>query len=268
MESLKDVAQLFGLMDEIRVNFPYSPLWWRGQDVADWQMVPSVYRITDRGPYERGISDRFKARARSRYAKCPADGDHAAWLFLMQHYGLPTRLLDWTESPLIGLYFAVRDKQYDDEDGALWTLDPSRMNELTLGSKGTFNMSDVGGLLNISVAKIVMTASQSDTGSSTSDSYSSTIMALTAQQSDPRTMIQLSAFTVHTTGQPMESFEEHADYLVKITVDRKSKRLIRKTLSRLGICDSYLFPDLEHLASDLKRKCCCLIDPCPHADDW
>ena len=36
--------------------------------------------------------------------------DEWEWIFLMQHYRVPTRLLDWTESPLIGLYFAVSDK--------------------------------------------------------------------------------------------------------------------------------------------------------------
>ena len=41
--------------------------------------MPSVHRITDRCPYEFGITTRFKARARSHYANCPSSSDDAAW---------------------------------------------------------------------------------------------------------------------------------------------------------------------------------------------
>ena len=52
----------------------------------------------------------------------------------MQHYGLPTRLLDWTESALLGLYFAVREN-HRGTDAGVWVLNPWWLNHRSLGRR-------------------------------------------------------------------------------------------------------------------------------------
>ena len=54
------------------------------------------------------------------------------WYFVMQHYGAPTRLLDWTEGALHGLYFALRNN-YGYDDAAVWVLNPWKFNKKTVG---------------------------------------------------------------------------------------------------------------------------------------
>lgn len=65
------------------------------------------------------------------------------WLTLMQHYKAPTRVLDWSESLLIGLYFAVSQDQNKPQspetDGALWILNPDRLNRVSNILDGEFS---------------------------------------------------------------------------------------------------------------------------------
>jgi hypothetical protein len=106
-------------------------LWFRGQQRAYWTLTPKLYRDISNPSRETDDDTReqFVIRAPSLTDEKPKNSWE--WYFLMQHFGAPTRLLDWTESALIGLYFAVKDN-LGYFDAAVWILDPWWLNKTVL----------------------------------------------------------------------------------------------------------------------------------------
>jgi hypothetical protein len=114
--------------------FPYGT-WFRGQDDSDWPLVPTVFRKSKESNeliYARNeprLINRFRLN-QSRYRqefKTTFD-----WLSLMQHYGYPTRILDWSENVLVALYFAALDKpETRGKPGALFVLNTFKLNYLS-----------------------------------------------------------------------------------------------------------------------------------------
>lgn len=105
---------------------------WRGQGRASWGLESSLERafkaggtpLADWNDREQSASSYFRAHAATFLEKPPADTDILEWLAIMQHYGAPTRLLDWSESPFVATYFAYKDMpQGQEEPAALWAFD-------------------------------------------------------------------------------------------------------------------------------------------------
>ena len=100
-------------------------IWYRGQSDYKWELKPGIFRYSE-GSSELTLLTRFKQSASLLIDTTPKDDFD--WMFLMQHYGVPTRLLDWSESPLTALYFAVSDIN-NETDSALWMLKPIELNK-------------------------------------------------------------------------------------------------------------------------------------------
>ena len=67
-------------------------------------------------------------------------------------------------------------------------------------------------------------------------------------------LLQLSRFTLHGSPKPLEEYEESDRYLGKIIIPSDVKEKIKTQLLYMGIAESNLFPDLEHLAGDLNKN--------------
>ena len=217
-------------------------VWWRGQGQHGWDLEPSVFRPRDGGHrYEQNVILRFRQRAPSRHANVPTDSDMFGWLFLMQHYRLPTRLLDWTESPLFACYFAVEDLDHANEDGALYALNPYLLN---------LDQAATNGLLmpNSPICRRAVVRSFK-----TDADDVDYVVGVLPSETQMRMMVQLSVFTVHGSGRKLNELPAASEYLVKYRIPSPAKALLQSELKYLGVRASNLFPDLEHLAKETRE---------------
>jgi hypothetical protein len=267
---ITDVESLIGAALEANNRFT-GQVWWRGQRDAGWRLDPSVSRLPHNARSEQSLVARFRHKAPSRHPQVPASTDNPGWLFLMQHYRLPTRLLDWTESPLIACFFAAeadpasRDHPGDvlDTDGSLFALSPYMLNDSQIHRSVLLLPDDPEPLASINRAFDRKVPEVNN------------ILAVRPSEVDARLMVQLSVFTLHGAARPIEDLPGYDSFLIKWDVPSASKRRIRNQLKLLGVRESSLFPDLEHLAVDVAstrfRKPQATTDTTPIAisdDDW
>jgi hypothetical protein len=115
----------------------------RGQREASWTLQSSQerrirvdrsygtisgHRQLDRKIVGEKLLSGFRELAPVHLRDLPSNDDSAGWLALMQHYGGPTRLLDWTSCPFVGLYFALEEPTVGNRP-AVWAIDLDWLNE-------------------------------------------------------------------------------------------------------------------------------------------
>lgn len=236
IKPIESVADLLPALKTLHLKSPM--LWFRGHGKTQWRLTPTLGRSRKLANAESNLIKRFKQNAVLLVDRAPTT--EWDWLFLMQHHRLPTRLLDWSESPLVGLFFVVCEPRYDKSPGALWCLDPIGLNRAAgVSYKNSFEIPAFGedNVLNSYRPSIIESERKSNL----------VPVAGLASRSNERLYAQMGVFTItHRKHNPIEKID--GKFVYKIEIPAKAKPVIRKELAHLRITHLSLFPELENVS--------------------
>jgi hypothetical protein len=232
------IASVDDLLEVLRLH-PAEIAWFRGHTNAAWTLLPSIARPPKSVNLELTVLKKFKQNAYPFLTSPPAT--EWEWLFLMQHYGAPTRLLDWTDSPLLGLYFAVEHEADDQHDGCVWSLFPHKLNTIArLVPAHPLDIPLFGqdeDLDNYLPTRVHLSPGL----------QSNTPAAAIAPRQFERMVAQMGSFTITQKDQtPLEELD--GDHLIQYLVPADRKSAIRDELRYLRITRLTVFPELENVA--------------------
>lgn len=218
-------------------------IWFRGQSTSSWGLIPSLARGEGKHLQKEGaIYKRFIQNATQLMSQTPLD--EWEWLFVMQHHRAPTRLLDWTEGPLVALYFATANLQKDDVDGALWCLDPIALNR----------QANVSFAYELELPSFRDKVLENYLPSRIDPKSPMQPVAAIGPRATKRMAAQIGAFTVnHSVYKPMESLYD-GKHVWKYVIPNGKKAEIRRELKYLGYSALSLFPDIDQVADLIQRE--------------
>jgi len=263
--------------------------WFRGEGSIKWEtpVVPSIYRVLA-STFKSVTDDLFNSKNLKKVEEVISSDffrqslpyiiakgiENTGWnrYFLMQHYKMKTRLLDWTENALLALFFAVEDTSAGQDDAIVWILQPFILNSFTintiLGSQKSFMLiphgvdsvrpaSLVDSEGKISIDELITRYLKMDFDHDVSEPQTNIYypLAIYPMYLDQRMTAQKTCFTIFGNKiNGLISNEKKDEFLYPIKIDGKMKNQILTELSLVGFDHSSIYPDLDGLGISLNLK--------------
>lgn len=239
-----------------------SITWYRGHSKPEWKLLPKIYRESEDGkPFgfeaDKEFITLYKSYSLPYLEKVPQN--EWAWLAIMQHYGMPTRLLDFTEDPFIALGFALgidkltetgmHEEVYD--DAVVWVFDPLLYNrESKIRLSNIPNMTDLPDDLSSLYIPNAYLHSRTDAP-----------LACIGILDNFRIISQKGTFLLFSrlANKDIRPFEAQCDdkaILSKIIIDKSAIPKMAIQLRNMGYNHTKFYPSLDSVSKDIIYNYC------------
>jgi len=228
-----------------------SPFAFRGMSRVNHSLSSSLVRLAGARSNVRRVETALLRNFR-KYAHGEAVGTDSIWdwLALGQHRGLPTRLLDWTYSPLVALHFATENPRDFETDGIVWCVNfveankrlPSRLRRI-LEQEGSDTFT---------VEMLTEFETLREFDALSRDPF---VIFLEPPALDQRILNQLALFSVMSSPEADLSdwLRRHPNLCRRVEIPARLKWEIRDKLDQANVNERVLFPGLDGLSRWLAR---------------
>jgi hypothetical protein len=229
-----------------------SPYVFRGAGTRDVVLVPGLARLAgsgdDAGRFERNLIRNFRKYAS---AELPAPGSDWRSLPFAQHHGLPTRLLDWSFSPLIAAHFATENSDFYDRDGVVWCINHQFSSQFLPDVLKRELQDEYADVFTAEILERVAPG-LADLGRLTEEAF---LLFLEPPSLDTRITNQFALFSLMSTpGASLPAWlEQHPEAAREIVIPAAAKHEIRDKLDQAGITERIIYPGADGIARWLRR---------------
>jgi len=270
MEAINNISEYIKAIQKINSTENEKKfLFYRGVNNTDYCLTPKIFRKREPQYNEREILLDYKQYLPQLSPNYSFPKDVLKILADMQHQGIPTRLLDWTTSPLIALFFAC-EKNNSEVDSKIFVLNPWKLwKTIVLDGNKNIN-SDIHQIHIYTRALLSLYQVKSDYQideiiNILKKEYSFEIspelfkekfkmaFPFVSSFSNDRIVAQKGCFTIHGLNESSIECQEQG-VLHKFFIDKSAKKKIIEELNLLGIDDYSVFPDYEGMRKSFERK--------------